>query len=1168
MTDYNRIVSAQEIENLISEYNDVKNDKDALAGYKKICKDMAKACASDETYVQPDSRFITWLNIYSKISAADASGEDQENISDSYELYMYRLDARIHRLAINAYSSKFSEDEKKDLKKLLDIREYIEDLNGEKIPVLEKYKKRLSRLGMMDLSDGRYSLKMPAAANESPEVSPAKGEAPRPSGDTGPVDNIDIDDVDVLGPDDLEIPEDAGISDIAGSRGPGGKNGGGSKPVDGASGALSQTDIDMLLMGEIPEDAEISEIAESHGLGGKNDGGESSGKSDDSELSFDSLDYFERESESVDNADDLEERPLDLDDYEGLDIVEPDPISHAEVDELFRSKKPESDFDLDLGQYPEEEVDGRVRSKHSEQNQDMLDRIALEVYWDINAISAKDYLDGKKSPAKAHEIISKIPDLKGKKAIKFSEKFVDMLISDPKYSKSIPPAALANAYIGVKERIKSAKGEKRRRLESQKAALAARMDKLSEDFARPSGPDAHRFVDWTNIADVYSGYNKMFRARMKDLEWEEKNKEKIEFILSNKKALEGYVGEYDKIWELEKVGPEQAKGISKRWDDLQKKLKGAKISDETFALAANYVFPDKKGGLARVVELAKHTVALQNIGAPEKSKEDLEGEMDEMVLFKLFEMDNSEKIIEGALEDPDKFSDIEHHYKQFVEGLKGPDGGAVSKKGWEAAMDAEVNQTAGFAARLKQKLGPNAEKVLPLFGKLFKPIKDIDRRAGERTERSEHRSKRIEFAARALKGFGSAFLIGGVITAIAAAAASVTGVAFAIPAAMIGTVAGISVLAFQIHKWRARQKSMGLPADIKAFFRDPRNLAMAATTLLAVAAMIVGAKGIANVAFGLGYGAFGIGMWNNGFLTFKDALKSGMSPKESFFWSVLNSSAIGVGAIAGHVAAAGGIGLVNKIDSDNTVFQQKETHVEKTDALYEDRTVYSDSAKSNAERIAKMWYGDDQDMLQSRVEMIRQYNAEHGTAIDPHRAVLMNADAGGEVPSNLPEHMDGGGVQWTNGNHNVINTPEWRAAYGFGADEMDALKNMFRENGLTEEAVNAAVRADGIVSARNEVGVLPGGGPAHYDGVIPSNAADEAGRPIYTSYASGESAFATERVLIREAAENITTTITPNEVRPMAGMFGNLNLMSKAEKLKERAGALMDRIVKRRAPGR
>ena len=40
-----------------------------------------------------------------------------------------------------------------------------------------------------------------------------------------------------------------------------------------------------------------------------------------------------------------------------------------------------------------------------------------------------------------------------------------------------------------------------------------------------------------------------------------------------------------------------------------------------------------------------------------------------------------------------------------------------------------------------------------------------------------------------------------------------------------------------------------------------------------------------------------------------------------------------------------------------------------------------------------MWYRDNPDILQQRVDMINAYNAEHGTNIDPYRAIMINGDA-------------------------------------------------------------------------------------------------------------------------------------------------------------------------------
>ena len=91
--------------------------------------------------------------------------------------------------------------------------------------------------------------------------------------------------------------------------------------------------------------------------------------------------------------------------------------------------------------------------------------------------------------------------------------------------------------------------------------------------------------------------------------------------------------------------------------------------------------------------------------------------------------------------------------------------------------------------------------------------------------------------------------------------------------------------------------------------------------------------------------------------------------------------------------------------------------------------VYTQDALDNAERIAKMWYADNPGELQHRVDMVNQYNAQNGTNIDPYRAIMLSADAGGQTFDNMALHVDGGGHTHSGGSHTVL-TEQWASEHG------------------------------------------------------------------------------------------------------------------------------------------
>ena len=71
--------------------------------------------------------------------------------------------------------------------------------------------------------------------------------------------------------------------------------------------------------------------------------------------------------------------------------------------------------------------------------------------------------------------------------------------------------------------------ERRDKLENRLDKVTKRIDSLIKDFAENIG---YHFVDTTNIADVYAGYNKMFDARESDLKEDSNLRQQINLIAS------------------------------------------------------------------------------------------------------------------------------------------------------------------------------------------------------------------------------------------------------------------------------------------------------------------------------------------------------------------------------------------------------------------------------------------------------------------------------------------------------------------------------------------------------------------------------------------------------------------------------------------------------------
>ncbi len=823
----------------------------------------------------------------------------------------------------------------------------------------------------------------------------------------------------------------------------------------------------------------------------------------------------------------------------------------------------------------------RARSIYSDKNQEFIDNVSAAVFVDMGLISSEEYNAANGDTNKIFDLLCSVPELDAAKQQEFSERLTDRLIENEAWFNLLPPSVLARAYTGTKQRLENAGDADKEKLEKRLNIVQNRIDVLTDEFANKVG---YYFADQTNVADVYDGYTEMFNVRKADVDDARKS-----VIEQNQNLLEESIKSYDDLWGLDKVDSERVDELDSRLETLTKVLNKKDISDDTISVAGKYKFldedgkpipqfVDKKGNsivnysdgcildqdgrLARVIDLARHDVVKKHVAKLDEKIDAsaLGQELEDELLFKLFEIDTADKVAQGALENPDQFTNPEH-LNNFIADLKN-NGGSISENGYQAAMDAQVNQTMGFAGRLKSKLQGNASKATGFFKKLFKPIEKIDKRAKTRFENSDKstdRQKRIQFFVRMITGFANAFLTSAAITTIAVAAASLTGMGLATSIAVVGIVTSVGVSAYQIHKWRKAQQAEGKPNDFKELLKDKRMMASLGTSALAAIAMCFGVAGLREASMALGYGALAVGGANNTISTYHDAKQQGLSTTEALMWAFGNAVAVVAGGIAGRTVANNAINAFNAKNPENTLFQNKEVIQQEQNVTREEtQVVYKDGVTEHAREIAESWYRNNPTELQNRVDMINQYNAEHGTNIDPYRAIVLNADAGGQTFDNNALHVDGGGVKYSGGQHTVM-TQAWADANGVSMQEVDALRNLFQGGSLNEAGMNAALKLDGFVSANNEIGFVDGR-PVHYDGVLPQNAVDANGNPIYTTYTGGESVFENQTVVVQDTVKVDVTEYQPVNIPYGVGMIGQY-FRKGYSVLKDRIGALADKII-------
>ncbi len=768
-----------------------------------------------------------------------------------------------------------------------------------------------------------------------------------------------------------------------------------------------------------------------------------------------------------------------------------------------------------------------------------------------------------------NNVIADIPNMEAEQRQIFCKNFV---ADDTENFNGATPVILAYAYLATR-------GEDT----PMAHALAARIDDLSADFANSGGMVLDNGTKWplvdiTNIADVYEGFTAALNARIADLD-EMRDAEKIAEIKSNLAQMETVITDYDRAWGLDRARPNDAVEYERRWDKLNDVLNRAGLFASGKDQVKNYTFTDengnpipqilengeldKEGRAAALLDLTRGDIARRYVTmADEKiDTNEIEQELNDEFLFKLYEVANADKIVQMAQENPEVFTDPEKR-NEFIRGLA-TQGGTISNEAYNAALDENANATAGWASRLKTKLGTAAENLGGFFGKVFRRNQDVDRLANVRMARRpiDKRQKRIELFKRVLKGFASAFIASMLITTIATAAAATAGISMAASMAAIGIVTAIGMGVIQVNRWRRAQRAAGAPTDIRAFLADKRLVTSLGVSAIAVVAMCFGAGGMADAAMALGYGALAAGGTKNAIESYRDARDSRMSVAESVAWAIANAGAVVAGGLTGRYTANAAINAYNNANPENTIFQNQETRtIEHTNTTTETRTEYTQDALDNAERIARMWYRDNPDILQQRVDAINAYNAEHGTNIDPYRAIMINGDAGGQTFDNMRLHVNNSHLDanindvYSHGHHRVL-TDAWGRAHGFTGEELNAAARLFNADGsVNANGMDVVSRLDGVVSETNTVGAVPGR-PVQTDGYFKPN--DPEG---WTTYTDGRPATVENIYDTTETTyENLTDYTRADGGDPMAA-FGNYNPRERKTTLRDRIGAFWSKV--------
>lgn len=820
----------------------------------------------------------------------------------------------------------------------------------------------------------------------------------------------------------------------------------------------------------------------------------------------------------------------------------------------------------------------RLRSANSDRNEFLIEALQLDVLHDMEIVDDQAYENARQNPQQMMETFHQNENLNEEQRAEFEGRLTDKMAENPQLLAVIPPRFLADRYEHLHEEI-ARKTEQDKDYDASAeqrklTLLEGRMDELTDNLAKGEGLFLN---DVTNVADTYDGYMKMFEVREKHLSDNEQDAPKKEAITKGRTQLNEVIGEYDREWNLENVSEQDATRLENRSKEISQNLENVELSEESLALVSNFKFLDEQGNaepqfvgpngeksdvwqkgyqidkeskLADVVRIAKQNVLMENLGSNAELKpEDLSRELNEKLPETLFSLHVADKTVQGALEHPDEFKD-KKYLDAFVQDLSNAEKPmTISAPGYEAGVDSMINEVGGYANRLGSKVGKDKAVVV----NMFEPLKDLDKRAGQRTEESKPSKKqvRIEMLKRTAKGAALAFLVSGAITIAGAAAASDAGLTAAtggmnkLAGMAIGTGLATVMAVKSIRKWRKAQKAAGKPAGLKAALKDGRLMTTMATTAMGAAALGFAVTGNPGVAQALGYGSMALGMGSGIVTNYQDARKNGLSGLESLGWAALQAGATVAAGMGGRAAGNAGVDWYNEQNPDNNLFQHEEKIGSHKEFDYTETVTDYAALDDNAEKfLENNWYKDHPELLQQRIDALTAAGVEN-----PHHMLLAAHDAGMRAPDNM-QMWDG---TTSHGNHTVF-TQAWAAENNVPYDDVQAVKNLFDANGnVNPQAVEA------------------------YKSVAPHIAEDNfvtrmSDRPVIRElYGDRESTYDAEGKIPTKTINHYKEVDDYGMVRNQSdlgvGMVGVFAAPIRGmKKLKERIGSLADRVFKKEKP--
>ncbi len=626
-------------------------------------------------------------------------------------------------------------------------------------------------------------------------------------------------------------------------------------------------------------------------------------------------------------------------------------------------------------------------------------------------------------------------------------------------------------------------------------------------------------IDSNNIASVYSANMEMLNERLSDSNCSEERKKKIKEIQSKlNNLMNGYEKKYGFVkWKKSgKYVPviKPVNKIVKNFNDVSAKLD--KVDVEKLSNTTTLLNQGASDAKAEIIEIAKNQAAQKLCIQNNYNEKAIEDALNNSIKDVVFKIQASQVVNPKAytFSSPSYKTDLLDDVKNNQTFLHPAD--------VEQAKDLFAADADAFVKRVYEKM-PDTNNIGELVDGVYKPFVNTNG-SGQSDPKNANKpdkwSVRKELLKRALASVAGAFLASTVISFVATTAAPLvsTPVLLSVTAVLAGSL-------LKIRKWKKDRAALGKPTNLKYAFSDKAFLKSLGVSAVTIAAMCCGSAGFVAAAKCLGFGAIAWGGYKNTMDIYAKATSMGLGKKEAFFWAVGHAIAVAGAGFAGRItgngfAADNTDGVTenatadDKNDAKTDVAETKQTETPKTveskqtepvktatpkteikqvessdlnnlqkqkiglEKQLADCTkivetkVYTDDADNHAKSIVEKWYADRPDILDQRVKMVQDANARYGTSINPYRAILLHADAGGKTYDNI--QLASGG--FSRGNHTIFG-PGWiESQDDVDVSDVADVKNMFAGNAVSEDSIRAADKLDAYVSPKNHISCVAGSG--------------------------------------------------------------------------------------------